>query len=360
MLDEDEKKVRDSNKLPKIFISHSSKDAKHVELIVRLLKDMGFNRDKVFCSSIPGYGIHLNNDIIDTLRDLFNHNNLYVIFVHSPNYYGSAVCLNEMGAAWALKTSFCSFLLPGFNYTDMKGVVKSSRIAIKIDSDRNSVRNLLNELYEDLSGFFSTNMDNSIVWEKDRDDFIEKMNEVKVFTDSAMEDLTREILPNDYEIEKNDDFEDVTKFFNDQYVQIKSSVVDRFALVKKDNDQMPVCFCAENQDKGERFQVTLDNEGWASFKASNDCYWSVYSEVTEENLSKDQKMIRSVTAFVHHKYLYEKFKIYKTGCGYAILARYNGTWLTCHKDEANHPLYAFQYDAGSWEKFDISITGDRK
>jgi hypothetical protein len=118
-----ESTVKPVKKSPLIFISHSSQDKAHVELIVKLLKDMGFGQDKVFCSSIPGYGIKLNEDIYYKLLSLFNEHDLYVIFVHSPNYYGSAVGLNEMGAAWVLKTSFCSFLLPGFDYSEMKGVV---------------------------------------------------------------------------------------------------------------------------------------------------------------------------------------------------------------------------------------------
>ena len=167
-------------KTPMIFISHSSKDEPHVELIVKLLKDMGFNHEKVFCSSIPGYGIGLSQDIFDTLLKLFNDHELYVIFVHSPNYYGSAVGLNEMGAAWVLRSNFCSFLLPGFGYSDMKGVVDSNKIAIKIDGDRRTVQNLINELYNDLADFFSTTRDTSIIWESVRDEFIDKMNAIQV------------------------------------------------------------------------------------------------------------------------------------------------------------------------------------
>ena len=155
---------------------------------------MGFTQEQVFCSTIPGYGIGLSKDIYDTLLNLFNEHNLYVIFVHSPNYYGSAVSLNEMGAAWVLKTSFCSFLLPGFEYSDMKGVVDASKISIKIDSDRRSVQNLLNELYSDLAQFFSRTRDTSIVWEGARDEFIDKMNAIKVISDSQLSEEAEKIL----------------------------------------------------------------------------------------------------------------------------------------------------------------------
>lgn len=85
---------------PKIFISHSSKDVKYVEPIVELLADIGMTNDNLFCSSIPDYGIPLNQDIYEYLSSLFSENELYVIFVLSSNYYGSPACLNEMGAAW--------------------------------------------------------------------------------------------------------------------------------------------------------------------------------------------------------------------------------------------------------------------
>lgn len=187
-------KVTTIDKTPMIFISHSSKDEAHVDLIVKLLKDMGFTQEQVFCSTIPGYGIGLSKDIYDTLLNLFNEHNLYVIFVHSPNYYGSAVSLNEMGAAWVLKTSFCSFLLPGFEYSDMKGVVDASKISIKIDSDRRNVQNRLNELYSDLAKFFSRTRDTSIVWEGARDEFIDKMNAIKVISDSQLSEEAEKIL----------------------------------------------------------------------------------------------------------------------------------------------------------------------
>lgn len=64
----------------------------------------------------------------------------------------------------------------------MKGVVNSSIIAIKIDGDRRTVQNLINELYNDLAEFFSTTRDTSIIWESARDEFIDKMNVIQVIT----------------------------------------------------------------------------------------------------------------------------------------------------------------------------------
>jgi len=178
-----------SRKRPLVFVSHSSKDKSYVELIVKLLKDMGLKKENIFCSSVPGYGIRLNKDIVETIRDLFTENELYVIFVHSPNYYDSKISLNEMGAAWALKTQFCSILLPKFEYSSMTGVVNANRIAVKIDDERRQVQQLLNELYEDLSEVFSIPKDTSVVWESARDEFIDRMNSMIQNTDVSLDSI---------------------------------------------------------------------------------------------------------------------------------------------------------------------------
>lgn len=182
------------SKTPKIFISHSSKDKQHVELIVQLLKEMGLKQNIVFCSSVPGYDVGLSQDIFQTLLNMFNEHELYMIFVHSNNYYASVVSLNEMGAAWALKTKFCSFLLPKFDFADMKGVVNSSKISIKMDAGRREVQNRLNQLYDDISDFFGIERNTSIVWENARDEFIDKMNAIQVVNENKLSDTAIEIM----------------------------------------------------------------------------------------------------------------------------------------------------------------------
>ena len=83
----------------------------------------------------------------------------------------------------------------------MKGVVDSSKIAIKIDGDRRTVQNLINELYNDLAEFFSTTRDTSIIWESARDEFIDKMNAIQVITTSKLSNEADSILK---EAEKDD------------------------------------------------------------------------------------------------------------------------------------------------------------
>lgn len=161
---------------PKVFISHSSRDYAFVSKIVSLFIDMGLDSSQMFCSSIPGYDIPIGKDIFDYLREQFNSYSLHVIIVHSKNYYDSAVSLNEMGAAWVLRSKCTSFLLPGFNFEDMRGVVDSSTIAIKLDISETEIKDKLNQLYDIFSQEFGLEKKKQIIWEQKRNEFIQFIN----------------------------------------------------------------------------------------------------------------------------------------------------------------------------------------
>lgn len=167
-----------SNKEPKIFISHSSEDKLYVEKIVDLLEFIGLDEKHLFCSSLPGYGIPVNENIFEYLLKQFQEYDLHVIFIHSHNYYKSAISLNEMGAAWVLRKKYTSFLLPGFNFEEMRGVVNSNKIAIKLDIDEYEVKEKLNWLYNIIIKEFGLVEKNNIVWEKKRDTFIQDIQQI--------------------------------------------------------------------------------------------------------------------------------------------------------------------------------------
>ena len=115
---------------PKIFISHASKDKNYVFCIVKLLEFIGLRQEQLFCSSVPGYGIPLDEDIYDYLRQQFQEYNLHVILVLSDNYYQSVACMNEMGAAWVLRNDYTTILLPGFEFKKIEGAINPRKIAV--------------------------------------------------------------------------------------------------------------------------------------------------------------------------------------------------------------------------------------
>lgn len=157
---------------PLLFISHSSDDDKFVKPLVRLLQTLGFNKSNLFCSSVEGFGIDVGDDIYDTLRSKFHEYDIYVVFVLSDNYYSSPACLNEMGAAWILQVDYFTILTNGFSIPEIKGAINPKKMAI-VASDDEHIRSMLNSFKTKLLGIFNLpNINEDIVWENNRNDFI--------------------------------------------------------------------------------------------------------------------------------------------------------------------------------------------
>ena len=170
------KQTLSSSKTPMVFISHSSADKTFVEALVSLFEDLGMTSDNLFCSSIPEYGIGISQNIFNVLRSLFLEHDLFVIFVHSPRYYDSSVSLNEMGAAWVLRTNFCSFLTTDMDFSNMNGVINGNAISIKVNTEDATAR--LNELKNILIKTLSLPAIEENKWERKRNNFIKLVNSI--------------------------------------------------------------------------------------------------------------------------------------------------------------------------------------
>lgn len=132
----------------------------------------------MFCSSIDGYGIKWGNNIYEYLQGEFSNekNELIVLFMLSDNYYKSAACLNEMGAAWVLKKEYRSILLPGFDFVKLDGAIDPRQIAIKLDDDNIMMK--LNDVKDQLIKWFDLDDINSNRWDRIRHKFIDNLNNV--------------------------------------------------------------------------------------------------------------------------------------------------------------------------------------
>ena len=160
----------------KVFISHASIDADYVEAFVELLEVLGLREDEIICSSIPPYCIPLDNKVYDWLIEEFQQSNLHVIYALSDDYYDSAASLNEMGATWALKHKYTGILMPGFTFDKIKGCIDQSQIHIKLDDkDKRTLNFRLDELKNNLIEEFGLRVMASSMWERKRDNFLEKI-----------------------------------------------------------------------------------------------------------------------------------------------------------------------------------------
>lgn len=162
---------------PKIFISHKSEDVGFVNALVNLLRlYIGSDKDKIFCSSVPNYKIGLGKDIYPEIKAQFEKHNVFMILIHSPRYYQSPICLNEMGAAWIQSTEYCSFLTSDCKYDDLKGAIDKNYISIKVNAD--DVKDRMNEFIGKVLDFFQLpkpDFSSFSQWEKDRDEFIKEV-----------------------------------------------------------------------------------------------------------------------------------------------------------------------------------------
>lgn len=194
-----------STKPVKIFISHASKDKEYVTKLVELLDGMGLDQTQIFCSSLPGYDIPVGADIFDYLRQQFQEYELHVFLIHSKNYYMSAASLNEMGAAWVLRSNCTSFLLPNFRFEDMTGAINEKSIAIKLDNDETEVKDKLNQLYDTVIGEFGLTKKSAVIWEAKRDRFIKEVKELVVPNEEQQEhDEDLELLDSGLLIKKSE------------------------------------------------------------------------------------------------------------------------------------------------------------
>ena len=162
--------IRSKQKM--IFISHSSLDSEYVGHLVNLLRKLGFDSSKLFCSSYPGFGIPLGKDIYDFLKHCFSDYELFVLYaISKEHYYNSPAALNEMGAAWVRGIKSIPILLPEMAPGELRGVVHSGELALVLDAPDAKYR--MNELKNELLTFFDVEQIEESAWEKDRDDFIE-------------------------------------------------------------------------------------------------------------------------------------------------------------------------------------------
>ena len=158
-----------------LFISHANKDAAYVKELVTLLEYIGLREGDMVCSSAPDYGIPMGYDIYDWLREKFETYDLHVLFVLSHHFYESAASLNEMGAAWVLKQKYDFLLLPGFDFSDIKGAINRNQIGIKLDGDIDEVNKKLGQLKDSIVSEFELREVPEIGWGKRRDAFVREM-----------------------------------------------------------------------------------------------------------------------------------------------------------------------------------------
>lgn len=121
---------------PKVFISHSSDDKELILSFIKrvLILGLGLPKDDIVFTSDENYGIEPGGDIPQYIKRNIAHANVVLIMI-SHGYKKSEVCLNEMGAAWALDRNIIQVLLPDADFDDLGWLINLKK-AIRLNDKK--------------------------------------------------------------------------------------------------------------------------------------------------------------------------------------------------------------------------------
>jgi hypothetical protein len=108
---------------PLIFVSHKETDIVLAQATVDLLlASLDISPDQIFCSSVPGHGLHYGESIETQIRDGVGAQKALVALLTRDSVRSSWV-LFELGAAWAIKRLVVPIVGPGLSYNELPGAL---------------------------------------------------------------------------------------------------------------------------------------------------------------------------------------------------------------------------------------------
>ena len=171
-----------------IFISHSSKDEKLVATFVDTILGLGigFIDDDIFCTSVEGLGIKTGDDWRNAIKENLIGSKAIILFI-TPNYKESEICLNEMGAAWAIDAMVIPIIVPPINYQTI-GVIFDVKQALLLTKETD-----LDKLKDLLQDFISTPKKTTPRWTTKKQEAIAIFNR-KLKESPFLTPVSRDIL----------------------------------------------------------------------------------------------------------------------------------------------------------------------
>jgi hypothetical protein len=151
----------------RIFISHSSKDKEVMEKFTDYILQLGIglSHEDIFCTSIEEMGIRNGEDIRQHIKDNVQGADFSFLML-SKNYKKSEICLNEMGAVWAVDNRVRYYLLPNVDFKEIGWLCETNKAEKLYDSV------VLDALEEELTDFYGLPHKGGI-WSRQRQNFVE-------------------------------------------------------------------------------------------------------------------------------------------------------------------------------------------
>lgn len=155
--------------MAKIFISHSSKDKAIVDLFKNVILNagLGISDNNIAYTSAPETGVPTGGNIPQYIKENLAYSD-FVFFMISDNYRKSEVCLNEMGAAWALDKNVKPLLLHNVSFESVGWLYRANLCAEIDNADR------LDELRDEFLEKYDS-CPKTLVWNRQKAEFIAKI-----------------------------------------------------------------------------------------------------------------------------------------------------------------------------------------
>lgn len=155
-------------KTPLVFISHSSKDTPFIEPFKNIIlkQALGLQDSNIVCTSFESTGVPIGENIPQYIKDNIAQADVFLAMV-SNNYKASEVCMNEVGAAWALGKRPIQVVLPGVEFTQLGWLICLDKAA-KIDNGDS-----LDHLAEVISDGLGKQMITPRHWNGPKKDFLD-------------------------------------------------------------------------------------------------------------------------------------------------------------------------------------------
>lgn len=133
---EKEKAASQKDKEPLVFISHAGYDGDIIDLFIDLIlkNTIGLKDENIVCTSFEKNTVSIGMDIPLYIKEKIADSTV-VISAVSQSYKESEVCMNEVGAAWALGKEPLQIVLPDADFDDLGWLLETRKAAQMMDSD---------------------------------------------------------------------------------------------------------------------------------------------------------------------------------------------------------------------------------
>ena len=171
----EESPIRKENKeMTKIFISHSSKDEKIVNLFVEKILQLGLlvKLTDIFCTTTDGTKIKSGEDWRNAIKEGLQNAKVTILIITS-NYKESEICQNESGGAWIASQKVIPLIIEPVGYKTV-GILQEPNQCSKL-SDEKSLDQLKDIIHEKLETPVGERK--SDVWTKYKKKFLSELKD---------------------------------------------------------------------------------------------------------------------------------------------------------------------------------------